>query len=186
MIQSVVLCDPLKQRIACRGALGEDTVVTVAGLCNTYASYVATYEEYQAQRYEGASTIFGPHTLDAYLQTFRTLATALRSGAPVAPGPDPPNLLDDQVSFLPEVVVDEAPFGTSLGAVVSGCDAGPSYGPGACTPDYILFSLSLPACLEASIALDAAHHGPRTHRVAQRGLLGAAGNVTRTCQLHGV
>jgi len=40
----------------------------IAGLTNTYSSYVTTYEEYQAQRYEGASTIFGPHTLDAYIQ----------------------------------------------------------------------------------------------------------------------
>lgn len=49
-------------------AWGPDVQVVVAGLTNTYASYVTTYEEYQIQRYEGASTIYGPHTLDAYIQ----------------------------------------------------------------------------------------------------------------------
>ena len=47
---------------------GKDVTVVIAGLTNTYSSYVTTYEEYAMQRYEGASTIFGPHTLDAYIQ----------------------------------------------------------------------------------------------------------------------
>ena len=45
-----------------------DVRVVIAGLTNTYSSYVTTIEEYSIQRYEGASTIFGPHTLDAYIQ----------------------------------------------------------------------------------------------------------------------
>jgi len=51
-----------------RDAWGADVRVVIAGLANTYSSYVTTFEEYGAQRYEGASTIFGPHTLDAYIQ----------------------------------------------------------------------------------------------------------------------
>lgn len=43
--------------------------VVLSGLSNTYSSYITTYEEYQVQRYEGASTAYGPHTLDAYIQT---------------------------------------------------------------------------------------------------------------------
>lgn len=31
---------------------GQEIYVTIAGLANTYSSYVATFEEYQAQRYE--------------------------------------------------------------------------------------------------------------------------------------
>ena len=50
------------------GAWGADLRVVVAGLTNTYSSYITTFEEYGVQRYEGASTIFGPHTLDAYIQ----------------------------------------------------------------------------------------------------------------------
>ena len=50
------------------GAWGEGLRVVIAGLTNTYSSYITTREEYGAQRYEGASTIFGPSTLDAYIQ----------------------------------------------------------------------------------------------------------------------
>lgn len=42
--------------------------MVLAGLTNTYSSYITTWEEYHAQRYEAASTIFGPSTLDAYIQ----------------------------------------------------------------------------------------------------------------------
>jgi neutral ceramidase len=40
----------------------------LAGLSNTYTHYITTFEEYEKQRYEAASTIYGPHTLLAYLQ----------------------------------------------------------------------------------------------------------------------
>lgn len=40
--------------------------VVVAGYTNGYASYLTTYEEYQAQRYEGASTLYGQWTLAAF------------------------------------------------------------------------------------------------------------------------
>lgn len=43
--------------------IGEDAYVVVAGPANTYAHYVTTREEYAVQRYEGASTLFGPCTL---------------------------------------------------------------------------------------------------------------------------
>ena len=51
-------------------AWGKGVTVVLAGLTNTYSSYITTFEEYQIQRYEGASTIFGPHTLDAYIQVY--------------------------------------------------------------------------------------------------------------------
>lgn len=43
---------------------GRKVHVILAGLANTYSNYVTTFEEYQLQRYEGGSTLFGPHTLD--------------------------------------------------------------------------------------------------------------------------
>lgn len=52
---------------------GEDVQVILAGLSNMYTSYVATPEEYQAQRYEAASTIFGPHTLTIYTDQYQYL-----------------------------------------------------------------------------------------------------------------
>jgi neutral ceramidase len=42
--------------------------VIVTGLANGYAGYVTTPEEYVAQRYEGASTLYGQNTLGAYAQ----------------------------------------------------------------------------------------------------------------------
>ena len=58
------------------GAWGATLHVVIAGLTNTYSSYVTTWEEYQVQRYEGASTIYGPHTLDAYIQVGRHAVVA--------------------------------------------------------------------------------------------------------------
>ncbi|KAL4188476.1 hypothetical protein AMTRI_Chr08g202510 [Amborella trichopoda] len=89
--------------------------VVIAGLTNSYSQYVTTLEEYQIQRYEGASTLYGPHTLSAYIQEFNKLATALTSGRPASPGPQPPDLLNKQISLLPPVVVDMTPPGTSFG-----------------------------------------------------------------------
>ena len=74
-----------------------NVTTVIAGLTNTYSSYVTTFEEYQEQRYEGASTIFGPHTLDAYIQVCLicsalpcpTLPCRPGSALPVLPRPCP-------------------------------------------------------------------------------------------------
>ena len=55
-------------RLQVGAAWGEDLQIVIAGLTNTYASYVTTWEEYAVQRYEGGFTLYGPHTLDAYIQ----------------------------------------------------------------------------------------------------------------------
>ncbi len=63
---------------------GQLSHVAVANYSNGYSGYVATEQEYSAQHYEGASTLYGPHTLEAYLQTFDALALRLQGGnAPV-------------------------------------------------------------------------------------------------------
>ena len=55
----------------------EDLKVVIAGLSNVYTHYITTYEEYQRQRYEAASTIYGPHTLKAYQDQFAYLTEAM-------------------------------------------------------------------------------------------------------------
>jgi neutral ceramidase len=73
----------LRSRMA--GIFGPDSGVThieVAGYANAYASYTTTPEEYAAQQYEGASTLFGPRALDAYLDAFATIAADLMTGRP--------------------------------------------------------------------------------------------------------
>lgn len=46
---------------------------------------------YQIQRYEGASTIFGPHTHQAYVNQYEALAAALVTNTPYPAGPSPPS-----------------------------------------------------------------------------------------------
>ncbi|GMJ08415.1 neutral ceramidase 2 [Hibiscus trionum] len=91
--------------------------IVIAGLTNTYSQYVTTFEEYQVQRYEGASTLYGPHTLNAYVQEFKKLAAALISGRSVEAGPQPPDLLDKQIGLLTPVVLDATPLGVNFGDV---------------------------------------------------------------------
>jgi len=59
--------------------------VVISGLSNVYTHYMTTPEEYGAQRYEAASTIFGPHTTDAYLQLYGELVSHLIAGSPGMP-----------------------------------------------------------------------------------------------------
>lgn len=93
--------------------------IVIAGLTNTYSQYVTTFEEYQVQRYEGASTLYGPHTLSAYIQEFKKLAAALiNNHQTLAPGgPQPPDLLSKQISLLAPVVVDSTPLFVKFGDV---------------------------------------------------------------------
>uniref|UniRef100_A0A8B9K200 Neutral ceramidase n=1 Tax=Astyanax mexicanus TaxID=7994 RepID=A0A8B9K200_ASTMX len=97
--------------------------VVVAGLCNVYTHYITTYEEYQVQRYEAASTIYGPHTLSAYIQHFRGLARAIAEGkvGELPKGPEPP-FFSNLFSLLPEVPVDKSPGNTTFGQVIQQVD----------------------------------------------------------------
>ncbi|MFT5705627.1 MAG: neutral ceramidase [Shewanella sp.] len=51
--------------------------VLVSSYANDYASYMTTYEEYQAHRYEGNLTIFGKHQLGAVQSVFERMSKAL-------------------------------------------------------------------------------------------------------------
>lgn len=64
---------------------------------NAYHGYVTTFEEYQAQRYEAASTIYGPHTLAAYTFLFIELAEYVSAGTSYSslPTPNAGTCMDD-------------------------------------------------------------------------------------------
>lgn len=62
------------------------SVVALSTYANHYSGYITTREEYDMQHYEGASTLYGPGTLQAYQQEYSKLAAALRTGTPVDPG----------------------------------------------------------------------------------------------------
>lgn len=81
--------------------------VIFQGYANSYSSYCTTPEEYDAQHYEGGSTLFGRYTLPAYQQGFAQLAAAMRDGTDVARGPAPRDLSHNQPFFGPTVDHDE-------------------------------------------------------------------------------
>ncbi|HSN97093.1 MAG TPA: neutral/alkaline non-lysosomal ceramidase N-terminal domain-containing protein, partial [Candidatus Nanopelagicales bacterium] len=60
---------------------GDDDVILV-GLTNSYLQYVTTADEYALQHYEGASTLYGPHTAAFLAHHLTCLARALHGAAP--------------------------------------------------------------------------------------------------------
>lgn len=104
---------------------GQVDYVVIAGLSNAYAGYLATNEEYNLQHYEGASTHFGPYTLNAFQEKFDYIARAMKNGAAVNPGPTPRDISGNQLIRVPGVVFDDKPLSKSFGSVYS--DAAASY-----------------------------------------------------------
>ena len=102
-----------------------DPLVVLGAPANSYAHYVATEEEYSRQRYEGGSTLYGPHTLAAYVNLTLTYLPYLGSKSdvktlPALPkGPDPPINVDHSINLIGSVVYDGKPFGKSFGDVLS-------------------------------------------------------------------
>jgi len=105
------LKDSVRKVLIANGAAANITVV-IAGLSNAYSQYVTTTEEFHIQRYEGASTLFGPYTLNAYQQVFSVLATSLMKNTSLPPGPLPKDFQNYVPDFLPGVVFDDGPIGT--------------------------------------------------------------------------
>ncbi|XP_077359030.1 neutral ceramidase [Festucalex cinctus] len=94
--------------------------VVIAGLSNVYTHYITTYEEYQVQRYEGASTIYGPHTLSAYVLKFGQLAHAIAQDqvGSLPTGPPPPFFQKNLFNLLPAAAIDGKPDNSSFGDVL--------------------------------------------------------------------
>ena len=99
------------------GSIGVKHAV-VAALAGAFSSYTTTREEYAMQNYEGASTLFGPLTLDAYLQEHAKLAKAIKNNIDVDPGPEPPDVSGKLISSLwPGVWFDHKPWNVKFGDV---------------------------------------------------------------------
>ena len=109
---------------------GEDPIVVLGGPANSYTHYIATEEEYGIQRYEGASTLYGPHTLNAHINITTSYLPYLDSSSTSSPprGPEPPIYVNESLSFITGVAFDRTPFFKSFGDVLS--DAEPFYPPG--------------------------------------------------------
>jgi neutral ceramidase len=92
-------------------------VVTIAGLANSYSYYVTTFEEYGEQRYEAASTLYGPHTLSAYIQEFRRISLDLLENRLSETSASPRDSSKRQVSFIPPVALDTIGLWRDFGSV---------------------------------------------------------------------
>jgi neutral ceramidase len=102
----------------------------IAGLSNTYSHYITTREEYAIQRYEGASTIYGPFTLEAYMDIYSKLVPYLSESSTTAPpaAAAPPDLTKNPLSLRTGVILDNVPIGSSFGKVLTQPNASYSRG----------------------------------------------------------
>lgn len=111
--------------------IAKEPIVVLGGPANSYVHYIATEEEYSVQRYEGASTLHGQHTLNAYinatLQYLPFIADTVSASLPA--GPSPPDNRDRSISLITGVVYDGAGIGRSYGQVTK--DVSSTYARGA-------------------------------------------------------
>ncbi|ELU11671.1 hypothetical protein CAPTEDRAFT_130746 [Capitella teleta] len=97
---------------------GMDVKPFVMSMANSYSSYIVTPEEYTVQRYEAASTIFGPYTLNGYIDVVKSLAEAMVKDENVGESSPPPDLrYPDEARAAPRV--DRLPDGKNYGDVLS-------------------------------------------------------------------
>ncbi|WNF25613.1 neutral/alkaline ceramidase [Streptomyces sp. C11-1] len=97
--------------------------VLLQGYANAYSQYVTTPEEYDAQNYEGGSTLYGRYTLPAYQQEYERIAESLREGTVLDRGPTPPDESGRQFSLQTGVVYDNPPAGRAFGDVLKAPEA---------------------------------------------------------------
>ncbi|CAG8677203.1 13663_t:CDS:2, partial [Acaulospora colombiana] len=113
--------EAIKAKLVAQNIIGNDATVVIAGPANTYGHYITTREEYGVQRYEGGSTIYGPNTLDAYIDIYSNLVTYLSDSSTTTPSPGtpPPDLTGNPLSLRTGVVMDNAPIGSKFGKVLA-------------------------------------------------------------------
>lgn len=102
--------------------------VIISGLSNEYSHYVATREEYAKQHYEGASTLYGPWTEQAYRGIFAHLAHAIVDKKAIDRGPLPADQSHRAKDLSLGVIFDSTPFGKSFGDMTTDAQARYRYG----------------------------------------------------------
>jgi neutral ceramidase len=115
----VTITAGLRLRRTVAAVVGADLKdVLVAGYSNGYIHYVTTPEEYQAQQYEGGSTLFGRWELPALQQTVAALATAMNAGEQVDVGAPTTDLSGRQRFRRDRVGADVAPSDGNFGDIL--------------------------------------------------------------------
>lgn len=113
--------DAIKAAAISNGITASEPTVVLGGPANSYAHYVATPEEYGIQRYEGASTLYGQHELDAYIHLSISHIGYLASDSttqPVSSATPPDNReVSTDLSLIEKniVVYDNPPLGKTFG-----------------------------------------------------------------------
>jgi neutral ceramidase len=126
-VQTHLLGPPTPAQDEKKSTVQQEPIVLLGGPANTYTHYITTEEEYSIQRYEGASTLYGPHTLNAYINL--TLSNLHFMGETKFERPQPsiypPINTNRSLGFNRPVVVDRAGLFASFGDVLR--DVHPRY-----------------------------------------------------------
>jgi hypothetical protein len=97
---------------------GLDDNLALVGLTNQYLQYVATAPEYDFQLYEGASTLYGPHSAEFLAYQMRCLALdASAPGTSHCAHAEPINA-PRQLAFEPSPMVERMPVENELNPLV--------------------------------------------------------------------
>jgi len=70
---TTIAAQRLRKLIAEKLSSKEIDEIIIAPYANAYCGYITTFEEYQLQCYEGGHTVFGEHTLGAFLTHYSTV-----------------------------------------------------------------------------------------------------------------
>lgn len=100
---------------------GVEPIVVLGGPANSYSGYIVTPEEYEVQRYEGASTMYGKWTGPAYMNLTVSNINYLAAGNTGSPSQTllPPDNRGVSLSFIAGVVYDNPALGKSFGQVLT-------------------------------------------------------------------
>ena len=97
--------------------LSKTPTVVIGGLSNMYGDYTTTFEEYQAQRYEGASTIFGPNELEGFIHEALRLVNDMATNSKSKTLPSPEIDLKKMINLLGDWKYDTVEIGKKFGDV---------------------------------------------------------------------
>ena len=108
----------IREAILENGPEGAEEALVVS-ITNGYALYVASAEEYEAQHYEGGSTLYGPNTAGMLTYELGLLSESIRRGTPVTGvGPANAYLKEGSSHFWPPQPI---PAGFRRGVVDATC-----------------------------------------------------------------
>ena len=110
------LREAIRQKI--REYVDYDPIIVITGLSNIYTHYITTVPEYEAQRYEAGSVIYGPNTLAAYTTELKNLVADLFEEREIVKGQPNPDWSDLMVECLQlpgdDLAFESNPIGTVI------------------------------------------------------------------------